>query len=152
MMVKPAILSMIGTAVAAETAKINTSVPTDEWYGKLKKSKLTPPSWVFGYAWAILYALIIMSFLVYISAKYTSTGIVLYIVQFAMNLMWSGIFFEQRRICTALALLATLNVLVFFTYREFVKTSSVAATLLLPYMAWILFALYLNYYICVNNI
>lgn len=150
-MVKPAILSMIASALGAETAKINTSVPTEEWYKKLEKSSLTPPSWVFGYAWAVLYALIIASFFLYIGAKYTVTGIVLYVVQFALNLMWSGIFFEQRRVCTALALLATLNVVVFFTYREFMKASKTAANLLLPYMGWILFALYLNYYVCANN-
>lgn len=150
-MVKPLLLSMVGTAAIAETAKINTSIPTEEWYKELKKSPLTPPSWVFGYAWTILYSLIIASFLLYINAKYTCTGVVLYIVQFAINLMWSDIFFEQRRICTALIHLVILNVLVFFTYKEFQKVSDTAASLLIPYMVWILFALYLNYYICANN-
>lgn len=150
-MVKPAILSLIGTAIGTETAKINTSIPTEKWYRNLKKSSLTPPSWVFSYAWAILYTLIIASFLLYMSAQYTATGIVLYVVQFALNLMWSGVFFDQHRICTALALLATLNVLVFFTYKEFLIASKTAAYLLLPYMGWILFALYLNSYLCINN-
>lgn len=149
-MVKPAILSMVGTAVFTEKATERAS-PQDEWYAKLKKSRFTPPSWVFGYAWSILYTLIIASFFIFLSAKYTITGIVLYVVQFALNLMWSGIFFTQRRICTALVYLATLNVLVLLTYWEFFKVSKNAAYLLLPYMAWILFALYLNYYVCVNN-
>jgi len=118
----------------------------------LNQSKLTPPSYVFRYVWPILYILIIASFIVYVSAgKYTSTGIILYISQFIFNLSWPFLFFEKRLICLSFFQLAILNVLVFFTYKEFIQSSMFAGYLLIPYMLWILFALYLNYYICVNN-
>jgi tryptophan-rich sensory protein len=151
---KPTLASIIATTLATETATASTNISPeidDVWYGKLKKSALTPPSWVFGYAWAILYSFIIVSFVIYVNAKYTATGILLYVVQFAMNLLWSGIFFGQRELCRAFVHLALLNILVFFTYIEFLKASKTAASLLLPYMAWIFLALYLNYYICANN-
>jgi len=118
----------------------------------LNQSKLTPPSYVFRYVWPILYILIIASFIVYVSAgKYTSTGIILYISQFIFNLSWPFLFFEKGLICLSFFQLAILNVLVFFTYKEFIQSSMFAGYLLIPYMLWILFALYLNYYICVNN-
>lgn len=123
----------------------------EQWYKTLKQSKLTPPSYVFGYVWPVLYILIIVSFVVYMNGTYTSTGIILYITQFIFNLTWTKLFFEKGLICVSFLHLIILNILVFFTYKEFVQSSWIAGNLLIPYMLWILFALYLNYYICVNN-
>lgn len=123
----------------------------ENWYKNLNKSSLTPPSYVFGYVWPILYILIILSFVIYVNGKYTSKGIILYITQFILNLTWTKLFFEKGLICISFLHLAILNVLVFITYTEFIQSSWFAGNLLIPYMIWILFALYLNYYICVNN-
>lgn len=129
----------------------NTVVSNDNWYANLKKSSLTPPNWVFGPAWAFLYALIILSFVIYIQSEYSYAGIVLYVLQFAVNLSWTPLFFIQHRVCHAALHLFVLNILVFLTYRVFRSASKIAAYLLGPYMAWILFALYLNLYICAYN-
>jgi tryptophan-rich sensory protein len=123
----------------------------NDWYKKLKKSQLTPPSNVFGPVWGILYALMAVSLILYLFSKYTSAGIFLFVLQLAVNLSWSDIFFRQRQLCTSAIVLLALNFLVFFTFLEFKKSSYLAGILLLPYMAWILLALYLNIYICQNN-
>jgi benzodiazapine receptor len=123
----------------------------NEWYNNLKKSWLTPPSYVFGPIWASLYLLMTISLITYLNAGYTTRGLILFGAQLAINLMWSGLFFGQRLICGSLLNVIIMNVFVFFTYVEFKKSSQLAANLLLPYMVWILLAAYLNLYICVNN-
>lgn len=123
----------------------------NEWYKNLKKSMLTPPAYVFGPIWATLYLLMTISLIIYLNAGYTTRGLILFGSQLAINLMWSGLFFGQRLICGSLLNVIIMNILVFFTYVEFKKSSTIAANLLLPYMIWILLAAYLNLYICVNN-
>jgi tryptophan-rich sensory protein len=123
----------------------------NKWYENLKKSSLTPPSYVFGPVWASLYTLMGISLIVYLNSGYTTRGLILFGAQLAINLMWSGLFFGQRLICGSVLNVAVMNILVFFTYLEFKKSSAIAANLLLPYIAWILLAAYLNLYICVNN-
>jgi benzodiazapine receptor len=123
----------------------------NKWYENLKKSSLTPPAWVFGPVWASLYTLMAISLLVYLNSKYTTLGLVLFGAQLIINITWSTLFFGKRLICGSLANVLIMNVLVFFTYNEFRKSSLIAANLLLPYMVWILLAAYLNWYICVNN-
>ncbi len=126
-----------------------------KWYNKLHKSSLTPPSWVFGVVWPILYILIIASFVVYIRQKpkisYTDKGVILFMCQLILNLIWSPLFFNLRRICLSLIVIVSLVIFVLLTAKEFYKTSPLSSYLLLPYIIWITFATYLNYYICVNN-
>jgi len=123
----------------------------NQWYENLKKSQLTPPAWVFGPIWTVLYALMATSLALYLNSNYTTRGLTLFGAQLALNLMWSGLFFSKRLICGSSLVNATMNLLVFFTYQEFKKSSALAANLLLPYMAWIALALYLNLFICFNN-
>ena len=91
------------------------------------------------------------SLITYLNAGYTTRGLILFGSQLAINLMWSGLFFGRRLICGSLLNVIVMNILVFFTYVEFKKSSLFAANLLLPYMIWILLAAYLNLYICINN-
>lgn len=123
----------------------------NKWYENLKKSALTPPAYIFGPVWASLYTLMTVSLIIYLNSNYTTKGLILFGAQLIINLMWSGLFFGQRLICGSLLNVIVMNVLVFFTYVEFKKSSPIAANLLLPYMVWILLAAYLNLYICVNN-
>lgn len=122
-----------------------------DWYKSLKKSTLTPPSYVFGPVWTALYTLMIISLIIYLQSKYTTRGLTLFGAQLAVNLLWSPLFFGKQLICLSLVNVIIMNVLVFLTYIEFKKSSLIAANLLIPYMIWILLAAYLNLYICINN-
>jgi benzodiazapine receptor len=122
-----------------------------DWYRLLKKSTLTPPSYVFGPVWTTLYILMIISLIIYLQSNYTTRGLTLFGAQLAVNLLWSPLFFGKRLLCISLVNVIIMNILVFLTYIEFKKSSVLASNLLLPYMVWILLAAYLNLYICINN-
>lgn len=123
----------------------------NKWYNSLKKSSLTPPAYIFAPVWLSLYMLMAISFVTYLSSNYTSKGLILFGSQLIINILWPTLFFGKHWICGSLLNVLIMNILVFYTYLEFKKSSLVAANLLLPYMVWILLAAYLNLFICINN-
>lgn len=127
-----------------------------KWYDSLKKSPLTPPNQIFGIVWPILYVLIVVSLVLFIMAYddqniFVSPALIFFTIQMILNLLWSPIFFKQKRLCLSLFIIMTMVIFVILTMIQFYKYSKIASWLLLPYLLWILFATYLNFYICVNN-
>lgn len=125
-----------------------------KWYDHLQKSPLTPPAKVFQIVWPVLYILMAVSFLVYLieHGGDDPTGIVLFLIQLVLNVIWPYLFFKRRAIQTAFYVLIALWILLLTTIAWFYHVESpISATLLLPYYLWISFALYLNGYIFVYN-
>ncbi len=126
-------LSREGTALYAQIAE---------------KPPLSPPGWVFGVAWTILYALMgIGAARVWASPKTQarSRGLNLFIAQLIVNFFWSPIFFNARAYGLALVWLLLLWVLVLLMILEFRKVDKSAAYLQIPYLLWLTFAAYLNW-------
>jgi benzodiazapine receptor len=124
------------------------------WYNNLNRSKLTPPSWVFGIVWPILYSLMAISFLVTQTNKKCypfCMPLVYFIIQLGFNLIWTTLFFKMKRPLLALIDLILTIIFTFITYQQFNKVSKLGGYLLLPYLLWICFAFYLNLYIVMNN-
>ena len=121
------------------------------WYKSLNKSKLTPPDFVFSIVWNILYLMITISFIIYIRDKPTQFGIIFFIIQIILNLSWSPVFFGFKNIKLAFYIIILLVISLFLTIINFYKTNKLSSYLLLPYLLWVLLAIYLNYYIIINN-
>jgi tryptophan-rich sensory protein len=128
-------------------------IPT--WYKTLRKPKLSPPNWVFGPVWVTLFTLMgIASFLVWREgwgAAPVKWALLIYAVQFILNVLWSAIFFGMENPGAAFVEIAVLWIAIVGTILAFVQVSTLAACLLLPYLAWVTFASYLNYKICRLN-
>ena len=120
-----------------------------EWYKGLKKSPLTPPSWVIPIVWAILYVIIIVSGVIYIKngGNIKSAGFLYYCGTWILNLMWSPLFFTYHRPDLSFIVIVCLFLLITFTIYEFNKVSTLASYLLIPYLLWVAFASTLNAYI-----
>ena len=122
-----------------------------EWYRTLDKPTWTPPDWLFGPAWSLLYLLIaIAGWLVW-----TAEGIGLALAVWALNLVingaWSWLMFGRRRIAAALfdalGMLATIVAFILLAW----PASRTASLLFLPYLAWVTFATALNASILQRN-
>ena len=128
-----------------------------KWYKSLKQSPLTPPSWVFPIAWTILYALIIASGFVFLSATTTisagvrSIGFLYYCAAWVFNLSRSQIFFRFQRPDLSFVIILGMLAFIALNIRAFYPVSRLAAYLLVPYFAWVSFATYLNGYIVFMN-
>ena len=115
----------------------------------VKKPPLAPPDWLFPVVWSILYILMgIASYLVCVSDaphKDKERALLLYGLQLAFNFTWSIIFFNLQEYLWALVWLAVLLLLVIITTVKFFEIDKRAGYLLLPYIAWLCFAAYLNW-------
>ncbi|MBP7211865.1 tryptophan-rich sensory protein [bacterium] len=114
----------------------------------LKKPALTPPSWVFSPVWTVLYFMMFLSVLIFIrdnSFKIKVFPLVVFVLQLALNLSWSPVFFGMKNIKGAFLIVSILLVLVGLNIYLFSKTSVIAGVLLVPYFLWTAFATYLNF-------
>jgi benzodiazapine receptor len=120
-------------------------IPT--WYAALNKPSFTPPNDVFPIAWNVLYALMAISLWRLWQApsgEMRSLAITIFLMQLAVNLAWSWIFFGAESIRGGLSTILALVVLVAMTILAAWKVDRFAASLLLPYLLWIGYATALN--------
>ncbi len=114
------------------------------WYLTLKPPPLTPPPAVFGPVWTVLYVMIgVAAWRVWRTPGH-APALRLWGWQLAANALWTPAFFGLRSPALALAVMAALIVLLLATLRAFRAHDRLAAALLLPYLAWVLFATWLN--------
>jgi len=114
----------------------------------LQKPPLSPPGWVFPVVWTVLYALMgLGAARVYLTepSRARNRGLNLFILQLAVNFLWSPLFFNARAYGAALLWLLLLWVLVLAMILAFRKTDKTAALLQVPYLIWLTFAAYLNW-------
>lgn len=124
------------------------SVAANPWFAALAKPGLYPPPATFGIVWSLLYMMMGLALAIIITAwgaKGRGLAIGLFAGQFVVNLAWSPLFFGAHRILGALILLGVLDVLVLATVWAFARVRPLAAGLLVPYLAWVLFATLLNW-------
>ena len=140
---------LLALAVGGVSAWLSGGMNT---YGALVKPPLSPPGWVFPVAWTILYVLMGIAAGIIVTKEGKDSGAIgLYYLQLALNFLWSPIFFRFGWITFAAVWLALLAAAVYATHRRFREISPTAGWLLLPYLAWCIFALYLNIGFAVLN-
>ncbi|MDQ0315488.1 TspO/MBR family protein [Amorphus orientalis] len=117
------------------------------WYERMAKPSWTPPNYVFGPVWTVLYVMIAVSgWLVWRAAGFEGAPVAfaIYGVQLALNALWSAIFFGMRRPGLAIVDVAALWLSILATIVAFYPHSQTAALLLLPYLVWVSIASALN--------
>lgn len=114
----------------------------------LNNPPLSPPGWLFPVAWTILYILMgIASYLVLEAGKsqeVTKRAIWLYGIQLAFNFLWPILFFNLSAYLFAFIWLVVLWILILATTVQFYRIRDIAGYLMIPYLAWVAFAGYLN--------
>jgi len=118
------------------------------WYPTLVKPSFNPPAWVFGPVWTVLYITMgVAAYLVWlrgIDAKGVRAALAVFVIQLALNGLWSILFFGNRQPGLALVEIIVLWVAIAVTIRLFWRVVPAAGVLLLPYWAWVSFATILN--------
>ncbi|MBQ7855688.1 MAG: tryptophan-rich sensory protein [Alistipes sp.] len=122
----------------------------EEWYPTLQRSVLTPPNIIFPIAWSVIYLLMGLSLGVLL-VRGDMSLVRLWLLQLLVNFLWSVFFFSMRSPLAGLITILLLDVLVFAYLIYAFSRSALSAWLWLPYMAWMLFATYLNGYIYLHN-
>ncbi|MFN3756619.1 MAG: TspO/MBR family protein [Flavobacterium sp.] len=140
-----AILICLGVGFASGFA---TQSSVNDWFLTLEKPFFNPPSWLFGPVWTLLY--IMMGWaagLVWsqnVDKEVKKKALLLFTFQLILNAAWSVLFFGLKNPFIALIEIVLLWLLIRETYLSFKPINSLAAKLLLPYLAWVSFATILN--------
>lgn len=133
--------------------------PSRDYYRRLDKPPYSPPGWLFGVVWPILYTQMgLAHFLVrrrgQKDPRYQADAqraLRMYSLQWILNSVWSALFFGMRSPFIALAEIALLWTSIVATIRRFGRVSRLAAWLLVPYLAWTSFAALLNFEVWRRN-
>jgi benzodiazapine receptor len=130
------------------SGQLSGSGADSAWFSALEMPAIYPPGWLFGVVWTILYALMGFAMAVISAAKGArgrGVAALAFVVQLILNLAWSPMFFAAHQITGALVLIVVLDLAVILTIALFWKVRRSSALLLLPYLAWILFATLLTW-------
>ena len=138
---------LVASFAVAALGGLATASNVDGWYADADKPSWTPPGSVFGPVWTVLYVVMaVAAWLVWRRGGWAeqSRPLGAYLVQLLVNLAWTPVFFAARETGLALAVIVVLDVAVAVTVVSFWRVRPVAGALLLPYLAWCLFATSLN--------
>lgn len=124
------------------------SVRAGSFYMQLMRPEWAPPPGWFGPVWTILYALMgCAAWLVWRVGEFRAarTALTLFLVQLAVNAVWSWLFFGWHLGALAFTDIILLLVLIVATLIAFWRIRPLAGALLVPYLLWVSFAATLNY-------
>ena len=140
---------LVALCLGAAAVGSAATVPRIEgWYAVLAKPSWTPPNWIFGPVWTVLYvAMAVAAWLVWRQKGWPGARVplLLFFVQLAFNVAWSWLFFGLRSPGLGFADIILLWIAIAATLVVFWKRTMVAGLLLMPYLAWVTFAAALNY-------
>lgn len=142
------LLGWVAITFVAATLGAWASTSAASFYASLALPAWAPPASVFGPVWTLLYAMMaVAAWLVWRERGWRGArpALLLYLVQLAVNALWSWLFFGWKLGALAIADILVLIVLVCATIVMFARIRRLAAVLLLPYLAWISFASALNF-------
>jgi tryptophan-rich sensory protein len=115
-----------------------------EWYQSLNKPSWTPPDWLFGPAWTILYVLIAIAGWKVWQVQGMGPALIVWFIGLGLNALWSYLMFGAHRIDLALydAIGMLVSIIAFIVLSWGLDKG--AALLFVPYLAWVSFATALN--------
>jgi len=151
----PLLFSIGVCFLAAAVGAAFTIGAIDTWYVTLNKPFFSPPNWVFGPVWTLLYLMMGISLYIFwdtkTNIKERRLGLSIFFVQLALNALWSILFFGLKSPIAAFVVIILLWLTICLTIKKFLKASKLAGWLLTPYFAWVSFATILNLSIVILN-
>jgi benzodiazapine receptor len=144
------ILSVVVTClVIGYFSGIVTQSAITDWYPTLIKPSFNPPNWIFAPVWSMLYVMMgVAAGLVWdrmdSNKEVVKKALIIFAIQLALNALWSYLFFGLHNPMLAGLEIIILWLVIYETYLHFSKINKIAAYLLIPYLAWVSFAMVLN--------
>lgn len=135
-------------AVSFSAALMGGLFMPGDWFSSLQKPSWNPPGWIFGPVWTTLYILMaVAAWLVWRQGGWSKQRkpLLIFLVQLALNAAWTPLFFGLHQPGLALLDIALLWLAIIATIWAFRRVHLIAAALLIPYLAWVSFAAFLNY-------
>jgi len=143
------VISLFICQLAGFIGSIFTTPAIPTWYRTLTKPSFTPPNWLFSPVWISLFVLMgVSAFIVWrkgLSDKRVKIALIMFISQLVLNTLWSVMFFGLRSPLAGFIEIIILWIAILLTVLWFLKISTTAGILLIPYILWVSFAAVLNF-------
>jgi tryptophan-rich sensory protein len=140
------LLALAGFVIVTFCAPLAGAIsPPGGWYAALAKPEWNPPSWIFGPVWTTLYLMMAIAAWLVWKRDGWRKPLWFYFAQLALNAAWTPIFFGMHEIGWALVEIIALWLAILVTLLAFLRVSKPAACLMMPYLAWVSFAAFLNF-------
>lgn len=140
------ILSIFVCELAGILGSFFTAPAIKTWYVFLEKPSFSPPNWIFGPVWVLLYAL--MGIAIYLVWPKVAK---IFSIQLIVNALWSISFFGLKNPLLGLINIVVLWVLILILLFKFYRLNRISFWLFMPYFLWVSFASVLNFYIYLLN-
>ena len=113
------------------------------WFPTLVKPSFNPPAWLFAPVWSLLYTMMGVAAGLDRScpARLLQS---FFVIQLALNALWSILFFGMRNPFLALIEIIILWLMIYETDVQFGKIDKIAGYLFIPDLLWVSFAAVLN--------
>jgi len=147
------VASLLITFLAAALGSMATR-RAPEFYGTLSRPDWAPPSSVFSPVWMALYTLmVIAAWLVWKERGIADARVPLglFAIQLVLNALWSWLFFAWQKGALAAIEIVLLLIFIVLTTIAFWRVRPLAGALLLPYLAWVLYATALTFALVRHN-
>ena len=139
------LISLALPILAGGLGTIFTMDAVQNWYPTLIKPTFSPPTWLFGPVWTLLYILMgIACYRIWSKVKANHFPMTIFWSQLALNAIWSPLFFGLHSPLLGLIDIAILWLMIVITIISFWRIDKTASLLLWPYLAWVSFATTLN--------
>ncbi len=146
---------IVSLLIPLATGACSALLTRGQWqlYRSLRLPALAPKPWVFPLVWTVLYLLMGYGCWLCLEAPASSRtpALLLYAAQLVLNFCWPILFFNQQEWFAALLLLIALLMVTVVMTITFRQCRKLAGWLQIPYCLWLVFALYLNWMIFLQN-
>jgi tryptophan-rich sensory protein len=152
---KKLFLSILICEAAGIIGSFFTAPSIRNWYIFLKKPFFSPPNWLFGPVWLMLY--LMMGISVYfiwekgIKQKKIKQAITVFGIHLILNALWSILFFGLRNPLLGFINIVFLWLMIIIVMKKFWYIKKETTYLLIPYLLWVSFATMLNFAIIILN-
>lgn len=135
-------IALLLPQLAGLVGSLFTFSAINDWYRFLNKPSFSPPNWLFGPVWTLLYLMMGVAWYLVLKKKGPSR---LFLIHLGFNSLWSILFFGLKSPGLAFLEILVLWGLIVAVMRQFYRFNRLSAWLLVPYLMWVSFAAILNF-------
>ena len=153
-MLRIALIAVPGVLLLGTLSGVLSGSGDNGWYRGLEKAPYNPPDWAFAAVWPVLFVMQGLALALVLHAAGAVNrrrAVILFAVQLGLNLLWSPLFFGAHEARLSLKLIALIIAAALATTVQFARIRRVAGWLMVPYLAWLVFAAGLNFEIVQRN-